>query len=300
MSAGTYTSDKNLEDCGLIRDHGYLVQALFEEDGDLKLVKLKNPQGDSKWNGDWNQESDLWTDELREKTGIEDPFKHLAGPKIFAAIEQYQVNTQGKRLVVADDGTFCMTFEDFVSLFSDTNICKLADDEVTYHSLCQKTKNVPEVNWFKFSLEDEFQFGEWGLDIVVQQMGNRIYRYKRDSDGIEFQPTMFQVTLVSVGGEKNVFEGIRQQVHYIKSTVSSDWQVYLQIPPDLLANQACGPGKYLLGVEAYWNEKAPPKSEFRQISVDIITNMPVKITPLKLEQSFCKDISNQAYCNLAV
>jgi len=96
------------------------------------------------------------------------------------------------------------------------------------------------------------------------------------------------VTLVSVGGEKNVFEGITQQVHYIKSTISSEWQVYLQISPELLANQNCGTGKYLLGVEAFWNEKAPPKSEFRQFSVDIITYVPIEITSLKLDQSFCK------------
>lgn len=96
------------------------------------------------------------------------------------------------------------------------------ESDIIYHSLCQKSKNVPEQNWFKFQLGDDFKFGEWGLDIVVQQMGNRIYRHQRDSDGIEFKNSMFQLTLVSVGGN-NEFEGIKQQVHYIKSTASSDW-----------------------------------------------------------------------------
>lgn len=114
-----------------------------------------------------------------------------------------------------------MTFEGFLKLFKNTYICKV-DDDAAYHSQCQKTKNVPEQNWFKIQLGEDFKFGEWGLDILVQQMGNRIYRHQRDSDGIEFENSAFQLTLVSVGGD-NEFDGIRQQVHYIKSAVSADW-----------------------------------------------------------------------------
>ena len=104
-----------------------------------------------------------------------------------------------------------MTFEDYLQLFSNTYICKIEND-IKYHSLCQKSKNVPEQNWFKFQLGDDFKFGEWGLDIVVQQMGNRIYRHKRDSDGIEFKNSLFQLTLISVGGN-NEFEGIKEKTH---------------------------------------------------------------------------------------
>lgn len=66
----------------------------------------------------------------------------------------------------ADVDVFFMTFDAYLKLFSDTYVCKLGV-AADFHSLCQKTKNVPEVNWFKFSLEDEFKCGEYGLDIVI-------------------------------------------------------------------------------------------------------------------------------------
>jgi calpain-15 len=38
----------------------------------VKLIKLRNPWGDFEWNGNWSDESDLWTDELKELAGYTD------------------------------------------------------------------------------------------------------------------------------------------------------------------------------------------------------------------------------------
>jgi len=48
-------------------------------------VKIRNPWGSFEWKGDWSDNSQVWTEEAK-------------------AIMNH---------VIADDGTFCMPFEDY-------------------------------------------------------------------------------------------------------------------------------------------------------------------------------------------
>lgn len=59
-------------------------------------MKLRNPWGKFEWKGDWGDESDLWTDELKKKAG----------------------------LTSEDDGAFWMSFTDFKEYFSRYQICQ--------------------------------------------------------------------------------------------------------------------------------------------------------------------------------
>ena len=67
------------------------------------LLKLRNPWGNFEWKGDWGDESDKWTPELKEQVGFEE---------------------------AADDGAFWFGLDDFVKYFGRVQICKIDDDSV--------------------------------------------------------------------------------------------------------------------------------------------------------------------------
>ena len=54
---------------GLVSNHAYSLVGVYElqyQNQPLRLLKLRNPWGHQEWNGDWSDESDLWTPELRK------------------------------------------------------------------------------------------------------------------------------------------------------------------------------------------------------------------------------------------
>lgn len=76
-SAGaTEASADQLEELGLVAAHSYgLMKAVLVTDGfgdQVKLVQLRNPWGDFEWNGDWGDDSDLWTDEIKKQCDYND------------------------------------------------------------------------------------------------------------------------------------------------------------------------------------------------------------------------------------
>jgi hypothetical protein len=69
----------------------------------LQLLKLRNPWGHQEWSGDWSDGSPLWTDALRTKLGHK---------------------TQ-------DDGVFFISYQDYLSYYRSTTICKLHEGYTT-------------------------------------------------------------------------------------------------------------------------------------------------------------------------
>ena len=70
-SAGsTEASAQGLEELGLVAQHSYGLLAaakVKDANGDvIELVCLRNPWGDFEWTGDWGDESDCWTPELKQ------------------------------------------------------------------------------------------------------------------------------------------------------------------------------------------------------------------------------------------
>jgi len=64
------------------------------------LVELRNPWGKGEWTGAYSDNSPEWTQELKQKLSIHED----------------------------DDGTFYMTFEDFIERYDEAAVCKVHDD----------------------------------------------------------------------------------------------------------------------------------------------------------------------------
>lgn len=82
---------------GLVPGHAYTVIQVKEAFSN-RLLNIRNPWGAFEWDGDWSDSSALWTDEMK------------------GAI----------RPVLDDnDGTFWMSYQDFIVQFNGVNICRV-------------------------------------------------------------------------------------------------------------------------------------------------------------------------------
>ena len=114
LTSGTYNAAYGLK--GLVPGHDYTLVNAFNIDDDgenIKLVKLKNPYGDSEFTGDWSDYSDKWTPELKEKCDF---------------------NSEND-----EDGIFHMSYDDFLKYFEVIHIAKLEPNYKT--SYCKINKN---------------------------------------------------------------------------------------------------------------------------------------------------------------
>ena len=113
-------------------------------------------------------------------------------------------------------------------------------------------------------------------------MGDRLSKRVSANDERLFDNSWFQMTLIKADADHEI-EGVKHQVHFIKSSVSSNFQVHLCIEKEDLAHKNCGKGKYRLNIEALWNNFAKePTSEFQQFCVQVLTKIPVEFAPMTL------------------
>lgn len=110
---------------GFVGGHAYAVLRVFEE-GDLKLLKMRNPWGEVEWEGDWADGSKLWTPEMMIK------LEHTFG----------------------DDGVFWISYKDFLKHFPSINRLRLFDKE---WQVAQQWTSV-NVPWTVDYLDTKFQF----------------------------------------------------------------------------------------------------------------------------------------------
>ena len=85
------TNDQDVQ--GIVLGHAYTVISTYEVEGE-KLLKMRNPWGHGEWKGDWSDESDKWTDELKEQLGV----------------------------TVADDGIFFINIADYCANYCMTDM----------------------------------------------------------------------------------------------------------------------------------------------------------------------------------
>lgn len=86
-------------DKGLISNHAYtLISAHNLEDefkNKIMLLKIRNPWGNREWNGNWSDNSCMWTDKLKAQANLQN----------------------------SNDGFFFIDIDDFVAYFQVLNIC---------------------------------------------------------------------------------------------------------------------------------------------------------------------------------
>jgi hypothetical protein len=85
----------------LVPGHAYSV-IIVKEALNHKLMNIRNPWGNFEWDGDWSDKSSLWTREMKE----------LINP-----------------VLDENDGTFWMSFGDFVKHFRSLNVCRVKNWE---------------------------------------------------------------------------------------------------------------------------------------------------------------------------
>ena len=69
MTTQTGSTGERVTEDGFVLGHVYTVlsaKLLKHKGKELKLLKCRNPWGNTEWKGAWSDESNLWTDELKE------------------------------------------------------------------------------------------------------------------------------------------------------------------------------------------------------------------------------------------
>lgn len=130
---------------GFVSSHAYAVLQAWEE-GDLKLLKLRNPWGRTEWDGDWSDGSKLWTPEMMQK------LEHRFG----------------------DDGIFWISFKDFLKHFPSINRVRLFNSE---WQVAQQWTSV-NVPWTVDYLDTKFTFAidkKCPVVIVLTQPDDRYF-----------------------------------------------------------------------------------------------------------------------------
>ena len=114
MTAGTTKNTNNfkLEKIGLTPGHAYTVLGILEINIE-KVIKLRNPWGNFEFSGDWSDYSSKWTEELKIK---------------------YEFNKK-------NDGTFYMSYNDFLKYFITIGFCKIHPDYINNNIKIKKEKN---------------------------------------------------------------------------------------------------------------------------------------------------------------
>ena len=133
MTAGTPDDNQIflLDSTGLQYGHAYTIINIYSVEikpGEIeRLVKLKNPWGNTEFNGDWSDKSKKWTPELK---------------KICDFPGEY------------DDGIFYMSFNDFIEYFIILDIAKLEPGYKTTFCHINK-KEATKIQIIKFTIKEK-------------------------------------------------------------------------------------------------------------------------------------------------
>jgi len=112
-----------LEKIGLVPGHAYTLISAHHED-EHKILKLRNPWGKFEWKGDYSDNSDQWTEELKQKVGWTDE----------------------------DDGIFFMSVKDFKACFNF--FCIGIRNDQWFYNTCAATNEPNHSSYFKVVVSD--------------------------------------------------------------------------------------------------------------------------------------------------
>jgi hypothetical protein len=114
-------SDKSIEQFNIETSHAYTLidtKEIIYNGEEIKLLKIRNPWGYKEWNGDWSDNSPLWTEEIKN-------------------LIEYKND---------DDGTFFMSYSDFLTIFEATSICfMMYDSNVKSFKVSDTDVSIPNI-----------------------------------------------------------------------------------------------------------------------------------------------------------
>lgn len=123
---------------GLVPGHAYSIIQVKQHE-DIKLINIRNPWGRFEWDGAWSDESDLWTEEMKE---------------IFNPV------------LDSGDGSFWMSLEDFFPRYKSITFCDVRNwNELRLRGKYIKVKSKKNESqdqviskfYYTFDVEDEME-----------------------------------------------------------------------------------------------------------------------------------------------
>ncbi|CAD8146197.1 unnamed protein product [Paramecium octaurelia] len=146
MVTGTYSKNADYSAIGLEPGHAYSILNVktinHPQRGQVHLLKIRNPWARKEWKGDWSDDSDLWTPQIREQAG----------------------NTGTE-----NDGIFFMSLDDYTKYFFSV-FCGYFKTDYIYNSMRFSVRRNKGV-YFEFEIKKE---GEYFF--AIHQESTRQYR----------------------------------------------------------------------------------------------------------------------------
>ena len=124
LSFSLTKDEKIVEEKGLLIYHMYILEDTekiqIDKNKIFYLLKLRDPDDESNWKGDYNPKSSLWTDQIKSKIN--------------------------KNKLDLKDGEFWISLDDFHSLFLRTDICHmLTNGFTTYYQFSNEQLTTPKI-----------------------------------------------------------------------------------------------------------------------------------------------------------
>ena len=142
--------DNEIEKYGLISGHTFTVTNLVEGNINnkyIRLIRLRNPWGYKEWNGNWSDNSKLWTEEAKKELNV--------------------------NLHIEDDGEFYMSFEDFFKYFLVVDVCRVTNPQ------CVKSYKIPFNSVF---MPNVFELQIFNKTHIIITALKKNYRFHRTID----------------------------------------------------------------------------------------------------------------------
>ena len=207
-------SDSYQEKIGICGSHAYSLLGAFEvqqvngkwtrlKSGERprgnveRLVQLRNPWGKCEWKGKWGDTDSSWNSELRKE------------------LDQNEN---------ADDGKFCMTYNEFVKYYDTLQICYYHDD-YKYSALKLQSKPNDTVNL-------TFNVNQSG--VYFFSLNQKLTRAFPKSKRYDYSPLSFTISQIQSNG----------QPKQLATQLKPDFENWVQL--DVV------PGQYVVSIKTPW------------------------------------------------
>jgi hypothetical protein len=217
-------SNKDAEAMGLVQSHAYTLIDAYEHEG-LRLVKVRNPWGQFEWTGDFSDKSNTWA----KYPGLKEKVKYSN----------------------KDDGIFYMKFEDYLTYYPYTFICKYENGfHYNFRKVQQESSN--HMTAVKINITNPVKIYV-GLHQKQQRFYHKVKNYKTQ---------MTRILLARFDKSTNTYD-------FINSDSNDNDKLFIEV-------EKLMPGEYHIFSNVHW----PYETNCRYI-VSTYASEPVEIEPIE-------------------